>query len=133
MRTVIFFFVLFCLFCGSVRAQDARISAAVDRFVQQKMDSLSITGLAVAVVQDGKILKMKGYGIASLEWQQPVTVHTNFQIASCSKLLSSTVVLRSLAMGKLRLDDPIARYLDSLPASWKGIQVAILMCRAAWR
>jgi CubicO group peptidase (beta-lactamase class C family) len=127
MRNTILFLVLICLLASGAGAQDARTSAAVDRFVQNKMDSFSITGLAIAVVKSGKVIKMKGYGIASLEWQQPVTVHTNFQIASCSKLLSSTVVLRSLAMGKLHLEDPVSRYLDGLPASWSAIQVRHLL------
>ncbi|TCJ13738.1 class A beta-lactamase-related serine hydrolase [Flaviaesturariibacter flavus] len=108
-------------------AQQGRESAEVDRFVQRQMDSLSITGMAVGVVKDGQIVHLKGYGFASLEWKQPVTEHTNFQVASCSKLLSSTVVLRSLAEGRLRLSDPVARYLDSLPASWSGIQVQHLL------
>lgn len=108
-------------------AQPKTAAAAVDRFVRRQVDSLSITGLAVAVVKDGRILLQKTYGMASLEWRQPVTEHTNFQIASCSKLLSSTAVMRSLSMGKLRLTDPVSIYLDSLPAAWKDIQVQHLL------
>jgi CubicO group peptidase (beta-lactamase class C family) len=127
MRMPVFFLLLLCLTACSADAQDVRTSIAVDRFVQEKMDSLSIPGLAIAVVKNGRIVKMKGYGQASIEWRQPVTEHTNFQIASCSKLLSSTVVLRSLAMGKIRLEDPLTRYFDSLPASWRPMQVQHLL------
>jgi serine-type D-Ala-D-Ala carboxypeptidase len=127
MRTAILFLLLFSFFSSSTTAQDAQISAAVDQFVARQMDSLSITGLAVAVVKDGTIIKMKSYGLASVEWKALVTEHTNFQIASCSKLLSSTVVLRSLALGKLHLEDPVAKYLDSLPATWQAIKVKHLL------
>ncbi|UOQ51011.1 beta-lactamase family protein [Hymenobacter cellulosivorans] len=91
------------------------------------MKALSIPGLAVAVIKNGKRVKVSAYGTANLEWNCPVTIHTNFQIASCTKLLTSTLVLKAIHAGKLRLEDPIGKYLDSIPTSWQPLRVQHLL------
>ncbi|UOQ70503.1 beta-lactamase family protein [Hymenobacter cellulosilyticus] len=91
------------------------------------MKALGIPGLAVAVIKNGKRVKVSTYGTANLEWNRPVTIHTNFQIASCTKLLTSTLVLKAVYAGKLRFEDPIGKYLDSIPTSWQALRVQHLL------
>lgn len=106
-------------------------NAALDRFLERKIDSLKITGIAVSVVREGKVVYRKLHGTASIEWQQPVGPHTLFQIASVSKLLASTVVLRAMHKGLLRLDDPVSKFIDSVPGSWSGLQVRHLLSHSS--
>lgn len=102
-------------------------TARVDSFVRTTMDRLCVPGLAVAVVHRGNIVLLRTYGVANREWNTPVTAHTNFQIASCTKLLTSTLLLKALYERRLSLDDSVSRYVDSIPAAWRGLTVRHLM------
>lgn len=103
----------------------------VDQFVAAKMRELHIPGLAVAVVKDGRILKKTTYGLANLEWNNPVTEHTNFQIASCTKLLTSTLLLKTLYHKRIGLDDPVTTYLPEAPPAWRAINIRNLISHSS--
>ena len=113
------------------QAKESIANNSVDTFVNTKMKDLKIPGMAVAVIKNGKIIKISTYGIANLEWQNKVTEHTNFQIASCTKLLTSTLLLKAINNGKLRLNDFIEKYVDSIPQQWKGIQIKHLISHSS--
>lgn len=100
---------------------------AAKAFFAQAMQQQRIPGLAFAVVKNGKLVTAQTFGMAQLDWQQPVTEHTNFQIASVSKLLATTLVMKSIANGKLQLADSISRYLGPVPATWQGITIGHLL------
>ncbi|RSK47593.1 serine hydrolase domain-containing protein [Hymenobacter rigui] len=120
-----------CLPLARFTQQPRAGNHAVDTFIRQQMKALGIPGLAVAVIKKGKRVKVSAYGSANLEWNRPVTVHTNFQIASCTKLLTSTLVLKAIYAGKLRLQDPVGRYLDSIPPSWQALRVEHLLSHSS--
>jgi D-alanyl-D-alanine carboxypeptidase len=82
-----------------------------------------VPGLSVAIVRNGKIVKLKGYGAANLEWQPPVTPDTAFQIASSTKPFTGTALMMLVAEGKLSLDDKISKYLPDAPAAWQNITI----------
>jgi D-alanyl-D-alanine carboxypeptidase len=93
----------------------------VDRFVAQRMDSLHIAGLSLAIVRAGKVVKAEGYGVADLEHGVAVTPRTVFKIGSVSKHLLATGILLLAQDGRLAVDDPVARHVPGAPASWEGI------------
>lgn len=95
----------------------------VDDLVAGYMDAAHIPGVAVAVVEDGQVTRLSGYGQANLEWDSPVTPDTPFQTASASKIFAGVVLMRLVEQGRLGLDDPIAGYFDGAPDSWAGITV----------
>lgn len=96
---------------------------AVDDVVRQYMDASHIPGAAVAVVRDGRLEKLQGYGVANLEWNGVVTPDTPFQIASVSKAFTGVVLMRLVERGELSLDDPVSRWLPDTPAAWAPITV----------
>ncbi|AWG24383.1 serine hydrolase domain-containing protein [Flavobacterium kingsejongi] len=102
-----------------------------DAFIVGKMKSLKIPGLAFAVIKDGKQVYSATYGMGNLEWQTKVTPQTNFQIASCTKLLTSTLVLKTLYNGKLNLEDPVSKYVDSIPFYWKELKIKHLLSHSS--
>jgi serine-type D-Ala-D-Ala carboxypeptidase len=102
-------------------------SKEIDLVVQQEMNALHIPGMAVAVVQDGKVLHLGTYGMANIEWDQRVTSNTAFQIASVTKLFTSTLVMKFIQDGKISLDDPITKFLQDAPPGWKDIRVKHLL------
>ena len=56
----------------------------IDSITVRALKSFNVPGIAVAVVKDGKIVHMKGYGVASIETKAPVNENTLFAIASNS-------------------------------------------------
>jgi CubicO group peptidase (beta-lactamase class C family) len=90
-------------------------SKQINLLVQKEMNELHIPGMAVAVIQDGEVLHLGTYGIANIEWNQPVTKTTAFQIASVTKLFTSTLVMKYIQEGKIGLDDPITKFLPEAP------------------
>lgn len=60
-------------------------SDAVDQWIQTKMGEFDVPGLSLVVPKDGKIVKHNSYGLASIEFDVPVSDKTVFQIASTTK------------------------------------------------
>lgn len=98
----------------------------VDAIIQEYVDGRG-PGMAVAVIKDGKVLHCKGYGLAQLEWQCPITPETIFPIASLTKPFTATSILLLEQQGKLRLHDPLTRYLPHFPAYGRDITLAHLL------
>lgn len=87
------------------RALDARLGAM--------MTDPSMTGLAVAVVEDGRLAFVRGYGVTSTETAEPVDARTVFRWASLSKTVSGTLTAQLAAEGVFSLSDR----LDTFPIS----------------
>ena len=73
----------------------------------------NLPGVSLAVVKDGRIVKAAGYGVASLELDAPATAQTVYEIGSISKQFAADAILLLVEDGKLRLDDPLSKYLDA--------------------
>jgi CubicO group peptidase (beta-lactamase class C family) len=97
-----------------------------DDFVERYIQKKQIPGLALLVVQDGKIVRAQGYGMANLEHSVPVKPQTVFQSGSVGKQFTATAVMMLAEEGKLSVDDPISKYLD-VPDSWKAITIRHLL------
>jgi CubicO group peptidase (beta-lactamase class C family) len=78
-------------------------------------DTKTTPGAAVAVVKDNKIIFKKGYGLANLEYDIPVSPSTVFHIASVSKQFTVFAALLLEKQGKLSLDDDIRKYIPEMP------------------
>jgi CubicO group peptidase (beta-lactamase class C family) len=89
-------------------------SARVDDLFR-KMDTTVTPGCALAVVKDGRILYQRGYGMADLEHNVPITPATVFHVASMSKQFTAASIVLLVQEGKLSLDDPVRKYLPELP------------------
>ncbi len=79
-------------------------------------------GAAVAVIQDGKMVHQKGYGLANLEQGTSCTPQTKFRIVSLTKAFTAMAVMILHERGMLNLDDTIGKYLPDYP---KGDQITI--------
>ncbi|HTA40742.1 MAG TPA: serine hydrolase domain-containing protein, partial [Candidatus Acidoferrales bacterium] len=74
-----------------------------------------LPGMAVAIVRNGTIVFEKGYGDANIAKNLPVSAETPFAVGSLTKQFTAVSVLMLAARGKLKLDDPISKYVASLP------------------
>lgn len=103
------------------------ISIKVDEFVTGEMTRQHIPGLSLAIIRDGRIVLIKGYGFANVEHQVPVKPETVFQSGSIAKQFTATAVMMLVEEGKLSLDDKIGKYFQDTPESWKNITVRHLL------
>jgi CubicO group peptidase (beta-lactamase class C family) len=72
-------------------------------------------GVAVLAAQNGKILFEKGYGLADLAHDVPITPQTTFRIGSVTKQFTASAILKLQAEGKLSVDDKLSKYLPDFP------------------
>lgn len=103
----------------------------VDDLVERAMKEKHIPGLALAVLRDGKPVKMKAYGLANVEYDVPTRTNTPFLLASMTKSFTATCILMLVEEGKVKLDAPIATYLSDTPEGWKDITVRNLLSHTA--
>lgn len=92
-----------------------------DLFIDSVMQAHHIPGAAVAVIQDGQVLKKSVYGKANLEWDLELNTYSPFQLASVTKIFTGVLLGKMQEKGMISLNDPIDKYLDSLPEQWKFI------------
>lgn len=88
--------------------------------VSKAVDAAAANGSfsgVVVVAQGGKVLLSKAVGSADRETHKPMRVDTVFRLASLTKQLTSLLVMQQVAAGTMRLDEPVAEVLPSLPAS----------------
>lgn len=83
----------------------------------------SAPGASVLVVRDGRAIVRASYGLADVEAQTPVTPQTNFRLASVSKQFTARAIEILAVRGALSLDDPVTRFLPSLPAYAQQITI----------
>jgi CubicO group peptidase (beta-lactamase class C family) len=95
----------------------------VDQYLRREMERAHIPAAAVAVLRDGKLVKLAVYGQADLEQGTMATIHSPFQIASSTKLLTSALLMQLVGEGKLELDAPVTRYIDKAPPAWSTMTV----------
>ena len=91
------------------------------------MEKRQIPGLALAVLKNGELIKLKGYGFANIEHQAAVTPNTIFQSGSIGKQFTATAVMLLVEEGKLRLDAPLRSYISDTPEHWKDITIRHLL------
>ncbi len=114
--------------CLILALQTPRARAdSIDAYIRTEMSNQRIPGLALAVIWHGKVVKAKGYGLANLEVNTPVTPDTVFRIASLSKEIMATGVMLLVEDGRLALDAPICRYFEDCPEQWRPITVRQLL------
>ena len=100
---------------------------------QSQIDTLmsryagDVPGASLLVVKDGKPVIERGYGYANLEEHTKAGPETNYRLASVTKQFTAASILLLKQDGKLKLTDPIRKYLPELPASDDKITIENLL------
>jgi CubicO group peptidase (beta-lactamase class C family) len=84
-------------------------------------------GCALAIARGGKIVYAKGYGLANLEQEVPITPRAVFDIGSTSKQFTASSILLLEKEGKLSVDDDVRKYIPELPDYGKKITILNLL------
>jgi CubicO group peptidase (beta-lactamase class C family) len=94
--------------------------ARMEQVVQSYVAGKQFMG-TVLVARDGQVLLSKGYGSANLEWDVPNAPNTKFRLGSLSKQFTAACILLLEERGKLKIDDPIKKYMPDAPAAWDKV------------
>ena len=79
-----------------------------------------LPGISVGVVYDQQLVWSSGYGFADIKNKVPMTPQTKFRMASHSKMFAAIAIMQLREEGKLRLDDPVEKYLPWFKAKPAG-------------
>jgi CubicO group peptidase (beta-lactamase class C family) len=87
----------------------------------------AVPGAGVLVVRDGVPVFRRAFGFADLEARTPATPATNYRLASMTKQFTAASILLLAEDGRLTLDDPVRKWLPSLPAAANDITLKHLL------
>jgi CubicO group peptidase (beta-lactamase class C family) len=103
-----------CVSASASVPDDSKRAVAVDE-IFSRWNSQASPGCAVGVYLDDELAFARGYGMANLEFQVPITPDTVFDIGSTSKQFTAAAILLLAQEGKLSLDDDIRKYVPEIP------------------
>lgn len=95
--------------CEKIKSKEAKVDTLLASWATDDQP-----GLAVSIIEDGTPVYQKGFGIANLEYDIPITNSTVFHIASVSKQFTVFSILLLEKEGKLSLDDDIRKYIPEI-------------------
>ncbi len=104
-------------------------AAAADQQINQAVKEGTIPGAVLLIGHDGKVVYRKAYGERALiPTREPMTVDTIFDAASLTKVMATTPsIMKLFEQGKIRLDDPVTRYLPEFQGGHSTITIRNLM------
>lgn len=107
------------------RPEDVGLSSSrlqrIDQVVQRAMDAKEISGAVTLVARRGQIAHFSAQGLMDIEARRPVQRDTIFPIASMSKPITGVAIMMLVEEGKIRLSDPVSRFIPE----FTDTQVAI--------
>jgi uncharacterized protein YbbC (DUF1343 family)/CubicO group peptidase (beta-lactamase class C family) len=117
------------LFCAVALAQNFSGAADLDAAIDQAIREDKIPGAVVLVGHNGQVVYRKAYGFRALvPVKEPMTADTIFDIASLTKIVATTSgMMRLFEQGRVRIDDPVTRYLPEFQSGVSAITVRDLM------
>lgn len=100
---------------------------SIDKFLEKQIKEQRIVGLSIGIINDGKLLKARGYWFANLEQNIPATENTVYKLASVSKQIVATGIMKLVQEGKLNLTDRVTKFFKDAPATWDKITIRHLL------
>ena len=126
-RCAAVFVLMLCSLAVAQTTAPAELSSRLDAIVKETYANDDEPGAAVIVVVDGQPVLRKGYGLADVESGAKVTPEKVFRIASVTKQFTAVAVLQLVQQGKVKLDDPVTKYVEDLDTRGKTITVEHLL------
>jgi CubicO group peptidase (beta-lactamase class C family) len=101
------------------------IAAKADEYCRAQVAVNRFSG-AVLVAKGDQVLFAKGYGLANIERQVPITPQTKFRLGSITKQFTAMAILILAEQGKLSVDDPTSKHVEC-PEAWKDVTIHHLL------
>src|SRR4026209_1019135 len=93
----------------------------IHELVQRHIDAKSFSGALTLVARNGRIAHLEAHGLMDLESKKPMATNGIFRIMSMTKPIVGTAILMLVEEGKVRITDPVSRFIPEL----KGLKVAV--------
>jgi len=93
----------------------------ITQMIKRRIDAGDLAGAVTAVARRGKIVHLVAQGVTDLESKQPMTTGNMFRIASMTKPVVGTAIMMLVEEGKLRLNDPVSRYIPEFRSMKVGV------------
>jgi len=93
----------------------------IEQMLERRIAKGEMTGAVAIVARKGKVVYLASRGVMDLETKQPVTPATMFRVASMTKPVTSVALMMMVEEGKVRLNDPVSRYIPE----FKNLKVAV--------
>lgn len=109
-------FVLISQVCfGQIKTIDVKHLdiAEFEKKIKNAMDSLHVQGMSLAVINNGRVVFNKGFGVSNIQSGKAVTESTFFEVTSLSKPIFAFFALKLAKEGKLHVDKPLYEYLPA--------------------
>ncbi len=109
--------------------RDATLAEQLDAIAQRALDESKglVAGFAVAVSYRGEMILDRGYGLADVERQAPVSPNSVFRIGSVTKQFTAAAIMKLAERGLLAVDDPLRRHLPAYPTHDQPITLRHLL------
>ena len=91
----------------------------------------AVPGASVLVISHGKMLVRRSFGLANIEDKTAATPQTNYRLASMTKQFTAAAILLLAEDKRLSLDDPVRKWLPSLPKTDDAILIRHLLTHTA--
>jgi CubicO group peptidase (beta-lactamase class C family) len=113
----------------SAGAQDWSLRDSIANQIDEVFDFVQVgdPGCALGVVQNGRLVFAKGYGLANLGWGNPVSPSTVFDIGSVSKQFTAAAIALLDIDGVLSIDDDVRKWIPELPEYGRTITIRHLL------
>src|SRR5882757_8257780 len=96
--------------------------AKVSDFFRNEVDTGKIAGAIVLIQQHGKPVYHQSFGVQDVVSKAPITDKTIFRLFSMTKAISSVVAMTLVENGKIKLDDPVSKYIPSFADVKVGVE-----------
>lgn len=90
---------------------DEQLAKRLNKVIDEAIEQKRIVGTVVVVAQDGQVVYKRAAGLANRENKKPMKQDSIFRLASMSKTVVSAAALKLIEEGKLKLDDPVTKFL----------------------
>ena len=109
----------------TVKPEDVGLSSErlqrMSQMIQRRITAGDIAGAVTVVARQGKIAHLSAQGVTDLVSKQPITPASMFRIASMTKPVVGVAIMMMVEEGRLRLNDPISRYIPE----FRGMKVGV--------
>jgi D-alanyl-D-alanine carboxypeptidase len=104
-----------------------RMASAVDRLARNEVSGGLTPGIAVGIIEDGRIVYARGFGKANAGKNVSAQPDTEFYVGEITRQFTAAAALMLSQDGKLKLDDKVTKYVPELSAVAAGVTVGELL------
>ncbi|HEX6622876.1 MAG TPA: serine hydrolase domain-containing protein, partial [Pyrinomonadaceae bacterium] len=131
-RSIVILLSIVFFVAAEARAQPGAVNFdELEKVVLDELRETKTPGAAIAIVNGGRVVYAKGFGVRDVETNTPVTADTLFRLGSTTKMFTGAAAVVLAEQGKIRLDAPVGDYAKGLPPKLSRVTAHQLLSNAA--